>query len=158
MKMFAASCGSALLSIGLLTSLPTAQAQEPHHQMLTPADLKWSDVPSLPPGAKIAVIEGKMGEAVPFTVRLRFPADYKIAAHWHPAVERVTVLSGTFNMGMGDKLDTSKTTALGPGGLAIMQPKTNHFAWTKEETIVQLHGIGPWGITYVNPADDPRNK
>lgn len=158
MKVFAASFGSALLCLGLLMSPPTAQAQEAHHQMLTPADLKWSDVPSLPPGAKIAVLEGKMNEAVPFTVRLRFPADYKVPAHSDPAVERVTVLSGTFNMGMGDKLDTAKTTALGPGGLAIMQPKTNHFAWTKEETIVQLHGTGPWGITYVNPADDPRNK
>jgi len=126
--------------------------------MFTPADLKWSDVPSLPPGAKLAVIEGKMNNAAPFTVRLRFPADYKIPAHSHPAVERVTVLSGTFNMGVGDKLDTGKTMALGAGGLAIMQPKTNHFAWTKEETVVQLHGTGPWGITYVNPADDPRNK
>ena len=144
------------LAAGMLVAASAALAHE--HQMIRPADLKWSDVPSLPPGAKIAVIEGKMSEAQPFTVRLSFPADYKLPAHWHPAVERVTVLSGTFHMGMGDKLDPSKTMALTAGSIAIMQPKTNHFAWTKEATVVQLHGTGPWGVTYVNEADDPRKK
>lgn len=128
------------------------------HTMVKPGDLKWADVPSLPPGAKIATIEGPMNEAKPFTIRLKFPANYVIPAHSHPAIERVTVLSGTFNMGAGDKLDKKQTTALSAGSLAIMQPGTNHFAWTKEETIVQLNGTGPWGIKYVNAADDPRNK
>ena len=128
------------------------------HVMMVPADLKWADVPSLPPGAKIAMIEGPANEAVPFIFRLKLPANYKIAAHWHPAIEHVTVISGTFNMGTGDKLDHSKTHPLPAGSVAIMQPKTNHFAWTKDETIVQVHGMGPWGITYVNPADDPRKK
>ena len=128
------------------------------HVMMVPADLKWADVPSLPPGAKIAMIEGPANEAVPFIFRLKLPANYKIAAHWHPGIEHVTVISGTFNMGTGDKLDQSKTHALPAGSVAIMQPKTNHFAWTKKETIVQVHGMGPWGITYVNPADDPRKK
>jgi quercetin dioxygenase-like cupin family protein len=145
------------LALGCLgASMGWAQAGA--HIMVTPNDLKWADVPSLPPGAKIAVIEGPMSEAVPFTVRIKLPADYKVPAHWHPAVERVTVLSGTFNIGMGDKLDPQKTTALGVGSVIIMQPQTNHFAWTKEETVVQLSGTGPWGITYVNPADDPRKK
>jgi ChrR-like protein with cupin domain len=128
------------------------------HLMVTPADLKWVDVPSLPPGAKIAVIEGPMNEALPFTVRLKLPADYKVPAHWHPAIEHVTVMSGTFNIGAGDKLDQSKTMPLSAGSVAIMQAKTNHFAWTKEETIIQAHGVGPWAVNYVNPADDPRNK
>jgi hypothetical protein len=97
-------------------------------------------------------------EAQPFTVRLRFPSNYKIPAHWHPAVERVTVMSGTFHMGIGDKLDENKTMPLPTGSIAIMQSKTNHFAWTMEETVVQLHGTGPWGITYLNPLDDPRKK
>lgn len=142
---------------------PSIRAQsgghtEASHTMLSPADLKWIDVPSLPPGAKLAVIEGPLNEAVPFTFRLQFPANYQIPAHWHAAVERVTVISGTFNMGVGDKLDRSKTKSLGPGSMAIMQPKTNHFAWTKEEAVVQLNGTGPWTITYVNPADDPRKN
>jgi len=126
--------------------------------MATPDELKWTDVPSLPAGAKIVVIEGPLNEAVPFTFRLKFPANYQIPAHWHPASEHVTVISGTFNMGTGDKLERSKTKALSAGGVAIMQPKTNHFAWTTGETIVQVHGVGPWAITYVNPADDPRKK
>jgi len=136
---------------------PAAWAADTH-LMVMPADLKWVDVPSLPPGAKIAVIEGPMNEALPFTVRLKLPADYKVPAHWHPAIEHVTVISGTFNMGTGDKLDQSKTMPLSAGSVAIMQPKTNHFAWTKEETIIQAHGVGPWAVNYVNPADDPRNK
>jgi quercetin dioxygenase-like cupin family protein len=128
------------------------------HTMVLPSDLKWTDVPSLPPGAKIAVIEGPINQAVPFTIRLKFPKDYQIPAHSHPAIERVTVLSGTFHMGTGDKLDKAKTHALPPGAIAIMQIGTNHFAWTSDEVIVQLNGTGPWGIDYVNPADDPRKK
>ena len=140
------------------TGASAGWAQSSGHRMISPNDLKWGDVPSLPPGAKIAVIEGPINEAVPFTFRLKLPANYRIPAHWHPAVERVTVISGTFNMGVGDKLDTQKAIALAPGSMMILQPKTNHFGWTKEEVVVQLNGTGPWGVTYVNPADDPRKK
>jgi quercetin dioxygenase-like cupin family protein len=105
-----------------------------------------------------AVIEGPPTEAVPFTFRLKFPPNYKIPAHWHPAIEHVTVISGTLNLGTGDKIDEAKTKSLSAGSVAIMQPKTNHFGWAKEETVVQVHGVGPWGLTYVNPADDPRKK
>jgi hypothetical protein len=132
--------------------------QSDGHRMISPSDLKWSDVPSLPAGAKIAIIEGPMSEAVPFTVRLKFPPNYRIPAHWHPAVERVTVLSGTFHMGVGDKLDPQQSMPLTPGSIMLLQPKTNHFAWNTEEVVVQLNGTGPWGITYVNPADDPRKQ
>lgn len=83
----------------VLVAAPSGRGRE--HLMIKPADLKWADVPSLPAGAKIAVVEGKMSEAQAFTVRLSFPANYKLPAHWHPAVERVTVLSGTFYMGIG---------------------------------------------------------
>ncbi|HEU4367997.1 MAG TPA: cupin domain-containing protein [Methylomirabilota bacterium] len=147
-----------VLALGTLN--PAAVSAQAHgdHVMVAPTDLKWADVPSLPPGAKIAVIEGPMTEAKPFTVRLKLPANYQIPAHSHTAIEHVTVLSGTFNLGMGDKLDAKATKALGPGGVAIMQPGTRHFGWTKDETIVQLHGVGPWTVTYVNPADDPRKK
>jgi quercetin dioxygenase-like cupin family protein len=133
-------------------------AQESHHLMVTPADLKWTDVPSLPPGARIAVIEGPMTEAVPFTFRLKLPANYRIPAHWHPATEHVTVISGALNMGTGGKLDEAKTTPLPAGSVAIMHPRTPHFGWTTEETVVQVHGVGPWGVTYLDPADDPRRK
>lgn len=141
-----------------LASFAAAGWAHDGHRMVTPDQLKWSDVPSLPPGAQLAVIEGPMNQAVPFTVRLRFPAGYRIPPHYHPAVERVTVLSGTFHMGLGEKFDAKKAQALQPGGIGIMQPKTPHFAWTTGETIVQLHGTGPWGITYLNPAEDPRKQ
>jgi hypothetical protein len=139
-------------------ALATAHAQMGPHTMVAPDDLKWADVPSLPPGAKIAVIEGPMNEAKPFTVRLRMPANYNVPAHSHTAIERVTVLSGTFNMGVGDMLDRAKTKPLGIGSVAIYQPGTNHFGWTADETVVQLHGVGPWTVKYVNEADDPRKK
>lgn len=135
-----------------------AWAQTTAHVMVTPGDLKWMDVPSLPSGAKIAAIEGKLDQAVPFTFRLKFPANYQIPAHWHPAIEHVTVLSGVFNLGIGEKLDKATATPLSAGSVAIMQPRTNHFGWTDEETIIQLHGVGPWAINYVNPADDPRKQ
>jgi quercetin dioxygenase-like cupin family protein len=138
--------------------IPASWAQSGAHVMVTPNDLKWTDVPSLPPGAKLAVIEGPLNQAVPITFRLKLPANYQVAPHWHPGIEHVTVLSGTFNMGVGDKLDRGKSMALTAGSVAIMQPKTTHYAWTAGETIVQVHGIGPWGITYVNPTDDPRKK
>jgi len=99
-----------------------------NHVMMAPNDLKWDDVAALPPGAKVAVIESPLDQATPFIVRFKLPADYKIPAHWHPAIEHVTVLSGTFHMGVGDKLDATKTKALSVGSVAIMQPKTNHFA------------------------------
>ena len=139
-------------------AIPTSWAELPAHMMVRPTELKWADIPSLPPGAKIAVIQGPLTEDVPFIIRLMLPADYKIPAHWHPAIEHVTVISGTFHMGTGDQLDRSKTKPLTAASVAIMQPKTNHFAWTKEETVIQIHGVGPWGINYFNPTDDPRNK
>lgn len=130
----------------------------PGHLMVSPSDLKWSDVPSLPPGAKIVVIEGDPKNPAPFTFRLKLPSDYKIPVHAHPTVERVTVISGTLNLGMGEKFEQDKATSLPSGSVAMMSPGMNMFAYTKEETVIQIHGIGPWGITYLNPTDDPRKK
>lgn len=154
-----AAVGMTSLSLVSMAGAPgRAESHAGGHAMILPSELKWVDVPSLPPGAQIAVIEGPLNEARPITARIKFPANYRLPAHHHPVIEHVTVLSGTFNMGMGDKLDTSKTKPLTVGSFAIMQPGTPHFAWTSEETIVQIHSVGPWGVTYVNPADDPRKK
>jgi quercetin dioxygenase-like cupin family protein len=129
------------------------------HVMVTPADVQWADGPgSVPPGAKFAVVEGDPKNAALFTMRLKLPAKYRIPAHWHPADEHVTVLSGLFHMGMGDRLDATKGKRLGVGSFAVMPARLQHYAWTDEETIIQLHGMGPWGINYVNPADDPRKQ
>ncbi|HEX9686515.1 MAG TPA: cupin domain-containing protein [Burkholderiales bacterium] len=129
-----------------------------HPHMVVPEQLTWTDAPAVAPGAKIAVIEGPLNQAVPFTFRLRIPENSKISTHVHPAYERVTVLSGTFYFAHGDQYDRAKTSALGPGSVAIMPPNTPMFGYTKEDTVIQLHGVGPWGLTYLNPADDPRRK
>jgi hypothetical protein len=134
-------------------------SQKPDHIMVSPDNLIWSEGPgSIPPGAKFTVIEGDPSAPGLFTMRLWLPAGFKIAAHWHPADEHVTVISGTFLMGLGDTFETEKLNPLTTGSFAVMAAKTRHFAMAREETVVQLHGIGPWGINYVNPADDPRKK
>lgn len=130
------------------------------HVMLTPKDIQWVDAPpSLPAGAKFAVIEGdpKVAGAL-VTFRLKVPNGWSIPAHFHPADEHVTVIKGSFNMGMGDKLDKKAVKPFPAGSFMIMPKGERHFAVAKGETIVQVHAIGPWGITYVNPDDDPRNK
>ena len=158
MRVWHVTLLSTIVALTFLVMPSTWAGEHSGHVMVTPADLQWADIPSLPGGAKIAVIEGPITEAVPFTFRVKFPADFKVAPHWHPAIERVTVLSGTLHSGTGDMFDQAKTKALPVGSISIMEPKMNHFAWTGEETIVQLSGMGTWGITYVNPADDPRKK
>jgi quercetin dioxygenase-like cupin family protein len=134
--------------------------QDPDHIMLNKDDLQWKKgPPSLPDGAQVAMMEGDPSSSGPFTMRVKLPANYKIPAHTHPGIEHVTVISGTFHMGTGRRLDTSSGTALKPGGFAVMQIGTEHYAWVgDEETVIQLHGIGPWGIDYIDPADDPRNN
>ena len=151
---------ASIMAVGLiLVAWSFAWAQEGGNILLKSTDIKWTDAPpSMPPGAQIAVIEGDLKEAEPFAFRLKLPANYKIAPHTHPAVEHVTVLSGTFYMGAGNQVNPEKAVALTPGSFAAFQPGHSMFAWTEEETIIQVHGVGPWGITYINPEDDPSKK
>jgi quercetin dioxygenase-like cupin family protein len=139
-------------------SMPvTAEVEAGTHLMVEPGELAWAPGPgSLPQGVEFALIEGDPSKAGPLTMRLKFPAGYRIPAHSHPAIEHITVLSGVFHAGMGDELDTSKGRAMPAGSFVVMPRGHNHFAWTDEETVVQLHSIGPWGITYVDPVNDPR--
>lgn len=122
------------------------------------AEIAWKDgPPSLPRGAQFAVLEGDPGKAEPLTFRLKLPANYRIPPHWHTALEHVTVLQGTLNVAMGDQATYTGGTALKAGSFGVIPVKMVHRAWTgAEETVIQLHTIGPWTITYVNPADDPR--
>ncbi|HVK88763.1 MAG TPA: cupin domain-containing protein [Kofleriaceae bacterium] len=137
---------------------PPTTTTSTDHIMITPKQIKWVDAPpSLPKGAKAAVIEGDPSKAGPFTMRLQVPAGYKIPAHTHPALEHVTVLTGEAYMGMGDTLDAKAATKLSVGSFAVMPVGHTHYFFVKRKTEIQLHSIGPWGITYVNPADDPRN-
>lgn len=136
----------------------SAQDAKPSHILLKPAEAKWGDPPpALPKGATFLVVTGDPGKPGPFTIRLKMPAGYKIAAHYHPTDEHVTVLSGTFAMGMGEKFDAAALTELTAGGYGLMPAQMRHFAIAKSATTIQVHGIGPFALTYVNPADDPRN-
>jgi hypothetical protein len=121
-----------------------------------PDEVQWGPAPPfLPAGAQIAVLEGDPSKPGLFTIRLKVPDGYKVQPHWHPTTEDLTVISGTFNVGMGPKWDQSHPTSLSAGGFASMPARMKHFAWTSGETVVQVHGNGPFVINYVNPADNP---
>jgi hypothetical protein len=145
----------ALVSLGVVSAEP----HEKDHELVTPDDIKWVDAPpSLPPGAKIVLLEGDPSKEGPFVMRAKMPDGYKIMPHTHPKDERVTVLSGTLQMGMGEKFDEKATKAMPAGSYGRTAAGVKHFAYTKGETVIQVHGTGPWTIDYVNPADDPRKK
>lgn len=121
--------------------------------------LKWGAAsPALPAGAQGAAVVGDPSKEGGYVARVKLPAGYKVAPHVHPNDENVTVLSGMFHLGIGDKFDQSKGKALKPGDFYQVPKGVQHFAWASQETVIQLHGTGPGGINYVNPADDPRKK
>jgi quercetin dioxygenase-like cupin family protein len=122
-------------------------------------EFPWGPAPAVfPPGAEMAVLEGDPSKAEPFTVRLRFPNGYKIQPHTHPTTENVTVLTGTFLAGMGIQFDESTMQALGRDGFASIPANHAHYAMARGVTVVQVHAIGPFALTYVNPADNPAQR
>ena len=151
------------MALGQMAQTPQkhdgVDSQKPGISLYPTAEIQWKDGPaSLPAGAKIAVLEGDPSKEGFFTMRLLLPDGFKIPPHWHPKVEHVTVISGTFNVGMGDKFDQTATREMPAGTFGFWPAEMKHFAWAKGETVLQLHGTGPWMITYVNPSDDPRKK
>jgi len=151
---------AAAVAVMLLAAPATAPAQTMDaHKIVSPQEIKWAPGPaSLPPGAEAAVLYGDPSKEGLFTLRLKLPKGYRIAPHTHPKVEIVTVISGTFRLGMGDTADQSKAKPLPAGSFFAFSPGMAHFAFADEDTVVQLNTIGPWGLTYVNPKDDPRQK
>jgi hypothetical protein len=132
---------------------------EQSHTMITPNDVKWGPVPpALPPGAQIAVLSGDPSKAAPFTIRLKAPDGYKIMPHWHPTDENVTVLEGTFVMGVGEKFDEAAAHAMPVGSFVRMPKEMRHYAMAKGQAVVQVHAVGPFVFNYVNPNDDPRKQ
>ncbi len=136
----------------------SSAAASAEHKMFDPANMTWGDGPPfLPPGVQFAVLSGDPTKKGVFTVRLRMPAGYKIPPHTHPAVELITPISGSLHIGTGATFNESAGHAMPPGSFMAMPAGTKHFAWASEDTVVQVHGEGPFAIKYVNPADDPRN-
>jgi uncharacterized RmlC-like cupin family protein len=135
------------------------KASEDAHVVKSPSDVKWGDgPPSLPKGLQAAVLHGDPGKAAPYTLLLKMPAGYKVPAHWHSQDENVTVISGEFYAGMGDKLDAAKSMGLKPGAYVFMPAKMHHYAFAKGPTVIQIHGSGPFDINYIDPNTDPRKQ
>lgn len=136
----------------------TGKAQQ-SHMIVTPDDLKWGPAPpGFPAGAQLAVLSGDPSKTGQFTVRLKAPDGYKIMPHWHPTDELVTVIEGTLMIGVGEKFDQAAAHEMTVGSFARMPKEMRHYAWTKGETVVQINGLGPFEIIYVNPSDDPRKQ
>jgi quercetin dioxygenase-like cupin family protein len=147
----------AILMLAVLAALGV-QAQEHAHTVAMPDTLKWAE-PATLPGARLAVVQGDPSKDGLFVYRLKMPAGYRIPPHLHKASENVTVLSGVFSIGVGEKFDQGKGQELPVGGFVSVPPNHPHYAWVGgTETVVQVHGVGPTDLRFVNPEDDPRKK
>lgn len=144
----------------LLCATILAASPAPEQNIFTPDQIQFGAVPPfLAPGAQLAVLEGDPTAATgDFTVRLKMPDGYRIAPHYHPKRENVTVISGNFKVGMGDKFEESKMSTFGSGSFAYLDPSMHHYAMSSGESIVQIHGMSPLQLIYVNPDDDPSKK
>lgn len=142
----------------------TADASIPAGEITEPIVAKSADVelepgpPSLPEGARFAVLEGDPAQAAPLTFRLWFPANYRVPPHGHSVIEHVTVLEGTLHLELSEEATYTGGVALSAGDFGALPRREVHAAWTEDEPVLfQLHSTGPWSITYVNSEDDPRN-
>ena len=162
-SVIAASIGAALIALPVAWAAdkaPDKPAAAPAMAMgsmyMNTSEIKWGDAPPvLPKGAKMAVLSGDPGKAGPFVVRLQVPASYKIPPHWHSADEDLTVISGSFNLGEGDKMEMKGAHELKAGGFHHLPAKTHHFAFSKAPSVVQINSVGPFDIVYIDPKDDP---
>lgn len=149
--------GAIAVGFASMTSAP-AQAMD-EHKVISPEEITWNPGPaSIPPGAEAAVLYGDPTKEGLFALRLKLPGGYHIPPHTHPKPEVVTVISGTFRLGMGETADEGQAEALPGGSFFALSPDMAHYAYAEEDTVIQLNSTGPWSLTYVNPEDDPRQK
>jgi len=154
-----------LAAVAAAAAAQTAQKGKPaakppgQHAVVTSGDLKWGPAPpGLPAGAEVAVVDGDPSKPGPYVMRAKFPAGYRVQPHFHPTDENLTIISGSLSVGMGDKFDDTSLKALGAGDFVRMPKQMHHYATAKDAVTFQIHGMGPFAITYVNPSDDPRKK
>jgi hypothetical protein len=158
MKLSSVSIAVALLVGVLVVTARSAEKSKAEAVSISPADIKWGDAPpDLPKGAHLAVLHGDPAKKAPFTLRFRLPTGYKIPPHWHANDEQLTILSGTFVLHMGDTM-TAPAHELGAGAYHFLPAKMHHAAEVKGETVLQLDGMGPFDIHYLNPADNPNKS
>ena len=149
-----------LVATAVLLGSPAAAAESKAvHRMVDPSTVPWGPgPPALERGANAAVLYGDPTKAEMFVMRLWLPKGFRVAPHTHPRPEILTIISGSFLLGMGSDGDRAKTRRLGPGAFSAMAPGTPHYAYTDQNTIIQISTMGPWSIQHLNPADDPRNR
>ena len=153
---FIASLALPLCAVAQGASTPAA---EPHHTLVAADAVKWGPAPpSLPPGALAAVLYGDPGQAAPFVLRLKLPVGYTFPPHRHSQAEPVTVIAGTFAIGSGEKFDHASMKPLPTAGFVYLPAGMAHYARAETDAIVQINGVGPFDIIYVDPADDPRKQ
>jgi ChrR-like protein with cupin domain len=146
-------------AVGLAITV-VAQPFPAEKNAFTPAEIPYGPAPAfVAPGAQLAVLEGNpSATSGDYTIRLKIPAGYRIAPHWHPQRENVTVISGTFKVGMGDRFDENTMGTFPPGSFAYLDPDMHHYAMATGDVVVQVHGTAPLQFNYVNPADDPSHR
>jgi quercetin dioxygenase-like cupin family protein len=129
------------------------------HKTLASQDIEWGPPPpGLPPGGQVAVLIGDPAKEGHYVIRFKAPKGYFVPPHTHPRQEIVTILSGTFSFGSGEKADREKAKPVSAGGIFIVEPGHAHYVYADDEAVLQASGIGPFTISYVNPSDDPRKK
>ena len=149
-----------LIFAAVIAVVGSASAQDVMKATLVkPDSLTWKDNPNIPKGGQVAVLVGDPTKAEVIVQRVKLPANYKVPPHTHPYAETVTVISGSVGLGMGEKFDATKGEMVKAGALFAQPAKHAHYVWTgKEGAIIQVQFVGPGGIDYINPADDPRKK
>ena len=151
----------ASLSLAAIVIMGAAapQAAEPHHTVVPADAVQWGPAPpSLPPGAQVAVLLGSPAKEGPFVIRLKFPAGFTVPPHRHSKDELVTVISGKFAVGSGEKMEQETLKALPAASFVHLPAGMPHYAWAEVESVVQINGVGPFDVTYIDPKDDPRKK
>jgi quercetin dioxygenase-like cupin family protein len=143
----------------MFAAVVPAHAGDRHHTIMPASAVQWGAAPpSLPPGAQAAALLGSPAKEGPFVLRLKFPAGFTIPPHRHSKDELVTVISGGFAVSEGEKVDRTKTKPLPPASFVHLPGGMPHYAWTEVETVVQINGVGPFDIVYLDPVDDPRKN
>jgi quercetin dioxygenase-like cupin family protein len=160
MKFLNSTIALAVLSLGTVAVVATiGQAHEAHHTIIEADQVQWGPAPaSLPPGAQAAALLGGPAKEGPFVIRLKFPAGFVVPPHRHSKDELVTVISGRFAISSGETIDRATMKALAPGSFVHLPAGMPHYAAVDVETVVQINGIGPFDVVYINPNDDPRKK
>ena len=148
-----------LIAVALLAAAAAPKATKPQAVTIMAEEVKFGPAPpNLPAGAQLGVLHGDPGKKGLFAMRFKMPDGYAIPPHWHSNDEELTVVSGTFQLSMGDKFDAATAHSLSAGAYHFLPGKMHHAAAAKGDTVLDIHGMGPFDIHYLNPADDPSKK